>query len=233
MITGVGIAYVGLSLIAEPDVAGLTGESSILAWVVIGAFSLISGVLFTLLVFFVLRLLVLILRVHRRATNVDLFNPKSHGAFARLTLASSLGIALPVYAYTTYSIVVGNPREGIGLSDLVAVTLQIAGAIAVVFVPLWGMNRRLVAAKAHLLMEINQRFAATAERVRAKAAADDLSGVGDLNTLQSALLTERDVVRRLSTWPWEAETLRGFLSSIALPIVIWFATTLLGRLFGG
>jgi hypothetical protein len=238
VITLVGTAYVALSLIYDPAVAGLAPDSSLLSWIVLGSFGVIAGVTFVILVFFVVRLLVLILRVHRRATNVDLFNAQAHGAFARLTLPSSFGLALPVYIHATYSIAVGPPSEGIGLSDLLAVIAQVVAAIAVFFIPLWGMNRRLVAAKAHLITQINRRFADTAQAIHTKAdshqvnGVSDLQGVGDLNTLLSALLTERDVVKRLSTWPWEADTLRGFLSSIALPIVVWLATNLLGRLFG-
>lgn len=229
----IGASYVAASLLADPEVAGLNRESSILSWVVLGSFGFVAGILFTLVVFFIARLLVLILRIHAKATAVDLYDAPTHGAFARLTLRSSFLLALPVYVYTTYSIALGSPREGIAFSDLVAVIVQVAGAIAVFFIPLWGMNRRLVAIKAGRVTQINHRLAATGVALHARADSGELDGVGDLNTLQSALLTERDIVKRLSTWPWEAETIRGFLSSIALPIVVWLATNLLSRFLGG
>ncbi len=47
----------------------------------------------------------------------------------------------------------------------------------------------------------------------------------------TSLLLERETLKKISTWPWEAETMRGFLSSVGLPILLWFITTYLGRFF--
>jgi hypothetical protein len=38
-----------------------------------------------------------------------------------------------------------------------------------------------------------------------------------------------ETINHFSTWPWRPETLRGFLSAVALPIVIWVITLYLGR----
>jgi hypothetical protein len=50
--------------------------------------------------------------------------------------------------------------------------------------------------------------------------ADDLSRADDLQKTQTALLAERDLYLRLSTWPWSTGTFRGFLSAVMLPIFI-------------
>ena len=46
----------------------------------------------------------------------------------------------------------------------------------------------------------------------------------------AALAADRDRLRRVSTWPWSADTLRAFLTSLAIPILLWFLTSFLGRL---
>jgi hypothetical protein len=105
----------------------------------------------------------------------------------------------------------------------------VGGAAGVFFVPLAGIHRRLVRQKADLIATINLRFAELAASVRG---AEPSPATGDQKALMESLLIESEVVRKLSTWPWEAETLRAFLSSIGLPILLWFVTTLLGRLLG-
>jgi hypothetical protein len=37
------------------------------------------------------------------------------------------------------------------------------------------------------------------------------------------------MLARLPTWPWQANLLRGFVTALLLPILIWFATRLLER----
>ncbi len=76
------------------------------------------------------------------------------------------------------------------------------------------------------------QFAAASRKVHAKADSGSLDGMDDLERLVAILVGERDVLKRLSTWPWQADTLRGFLSSIALPILVWIITNLLGRVIG-
>jgi len=52
----------------------------------------------------------------------------------------------------------------------------------------------------------------------------------DLNKALASLVIERDALARISTWPWRPETLRSFLTSVALPVLIWVVTAFLGRL---
>src|SRR5262249_55454902 len=41
---------------------------------------------------------------------------------------------------------------------------------------------------------------------------------------------EREAISRRSTWPWEAATLTGFLTTLVLPGLLWLVQHLLGRL---
>jgi hypothetical protein len=50
----------------------------------------------------------------------------------------------------------------------------------------------------------------------------------------AGLALEPDRLRHVSTWPWTADTCRGFVSTLGIPLVLWFLTTFLGRvLFQG
>lgn len=219
-------------LLIEPGGVGLRQDSSLALWIFAVVVGMPSAILLAALVLFVLRQLVIIARIHRRSTAVSIFDPRAHGAFARLTLPSSIGLALPVYVFSLYQLIAGNPSGAITAPEIVLVVAMVGGAVAVFIVPLWGIHRRLVRQRAELLGAVTARIGAAADDVHRWADGDRTRPLDESETLLSALATERDVLKRLSTWPWEGDTLRALVSSIALPILIWLTTTLLGRVLG-
>jgi hypothetical protein len=56
--------------------------------------------------------------------------------------------------------------------------------------------------------------------------------VDHLEKALSGLLRMREVVSKLSTWPWQPETLRGLVAAVALPIAVWLIQFGLQRLLG-
>lgn len=60
----------------------------------------------------------------------------------------------------------------------------------------------------------------------------DLTDLSEIRALESALdslITEREFVGKISTWPWEPNTIRGFGSAFLLPVLLWLVTRLLDR----
>jgi hypothetical protein len=51
-----------------------------------------------------------------------------------------------------------------------------------------------------------------------KAISDSISGVATL----------RDRIHRLPTWPWPPNVLRGLLSALLLPVIVYIASRLIG-----
>jgi hypothetical protein len=45
----------------------------------------------------------------------------------------------------------------------------------------------------------------------------------------SGLIQEREMVKRLSTWPWDTGTLRAVAASVALPVILFLITRYLER----
>jgi len=43
------------------------------------------------------------------------------------------------------------------------------------------------------------------------------------------LETERERIAGASTWPWEAKTLRGFATTLLLPLLTWLVTSVFGK----
>ncbi|MEW6029503.1 MAG: hypothetical protein ACOYZ8_10045 [Chloroflexota bacterium] len=174
----------------------------------------------------------LIARVHREATNVNLYESDSHHAFSKLTMRAAIGLVLPIYAYTFVGILINYYRaSNMSAVDIGIVILVILVASAIFILPLLGMRRRLVNEKERLMVESNRRFEATVRMLHERVDGKSLEKMDDLNKALASLFLEKDNLKKISTWPWEAETMRGFLSSVGLPILLWFVTTYLGRFF--
>lgn len=171
----------------------------------------------------ILRQLSAVSKLHRLAV-VDLFDPGPAHAFARLTSATAIGIVL----FTV--LVLADPAAA---SDTILFAAQ-AGALLVIAVaafglPLRGMQGRLAAEKATLLRAVNGRIKVTAGRVHAAVDADERPAAAGLHDTLTSLIAERELITRLSTWPWSTSTIRGFASALVVPIVVWAITRVLER----
>jgi hypothetical protein len=165
-------------------------------------------------------------RIHREATNIVLWNVRPHTAFARVTVLASIAIVV-LYVTAAVGSVLSTDSPALA-AVLAALTLAIA---TVAFAgPLVGMRRRLVRERERQLGETDRVFEEVAARLRADVDAGDLEAAARLDGVVSSLVSERERLRKVSTWPWSADTLRAFLTSLGVPIVLWFVTTVLGRL---
>jgi hypothetical protein len=167
-----------------------------------------------------------ITRIHREATAIELWNVRPHNAFARVTVLAAILIIL-FYVSAAISSALST-RNSVIAAVLAGLALIIA---TVVFIgPLIGMRQRLVREKEKQLGETDRAFEVVATRLRADVAAGDLAHAAGLNDVISGLVAERERLKKVSAWPWSADTLRAFLTSLGVPIVLWLVTSLLGRL---
>jgi hypothetical protein len=201
------------------------------------AFGLLQGAFvtagFIALILRYIQMLRSIVRIHRSATNIDLYERGSHHAFSRLTLAAAVGVLIPVYGYATLVEPIGfDQPTGLSQVDLVLVAAMILISAAVFAVPLYDMRRRLEALKKNALQQCDHRFHSAAQRLHARLDAGRLRDLEALNHAMATLTLERDALQRISTWPWAAETLRGYLSSIALPVFVFLLGRYIGKFFG-
>jgi hypothetical protein len=169
------------------------------------------------------RQLAAVSRLHRLAV-VDLFDPGPAHAFARLTSATAIGVML----FT--AVVLADPaaaNDTILFGLQAGILLLIAGAAF--GLPLRGMHDRLAAEKATLLRAVNGRIKVTTGRVHAAVDADERSAGSGLHDHLASLIAERELIAKLSTWPWGAGTIRGLGSALLVPIVVWAITRALER----
>jgi hypothetical protein len=222
---GIAIQIVGSS--TSPSGWGITAHSSLLT----NVFTYVQeGLLGIFLVVFLIRAVGqfrLIARIHRDATNINLYESEPHNAFSRLTFATSVSITVP-YAIADIITASSSPY-GVSPFELLLLLSAIFISVAIFILPLNGMHRHLVRLKNRAIVDSDLRFESAASALHSSVDAGRYDQIDSINKALLSLVIENDKLKKVSTWPWRAETLRGFLSSIALPIVLWLITTLLGR----
>jgi len=86
-----------------------------------------------------------------------------------------------------------------------------------------------VVEKEGLQLQADRRFKATLADLHRSVDERDLSVADGLNKTLASLQLEREALARIPTWPWQAATLRAFLSALLVPIVIWLIIRALER----
>ena len=172
----------------------------------------------------IIRQLRLVNDIHRQASDIDLFQLAPVHAFASLTARAGIGLVIFVAFNTLLE------SADITAAPLYVIVIVGSVAIAVFVLPLLGMRSRLKAEKARLLSATNEAIKVTIGRIHGQVNADEYEKISGLNTAMSALVVERDIVGGISIWPWEPSTLRGFASTLLLPVFLWLVTRLLERL---
>jgi hypothetical protein len=227
-LTAAGIAIPPIYYALDPVASGIVGLSS--AGLALRAVAdCLTATLLLVITYQLIRQAWLVRSISAAATTVDPFQPGPLYALSELT--SRTGIALVVLVGSTILVV---PPPATGSTGFVLWLPWVVGipvlAAAAFVLPLLGIHRRLVAEKQRLEGEVSARLASVIDEVNGAVDARDDGRADGLAKLLAAMLQQRDVVARLPTWPWSAGTLRGFLSAILLPLVIFLLQRLLTQL---
>lgn len=171
-----------------------------------------------------IRQLRMVHRLHTEATDINLLELEPAHAFSGLTARTGIGLILLLalgYVYTA-------PRF---FSDwLVGAYLLLGSPAIVIFaVPVMGMRDRLIEEKKRVLRETVDLLQSTSDELERKVRGGDYQDLQGMETAIKALMRKREMVEKISTWPWDTATIRGFGSTLLLPILLWLVTRLLGR----
>ena len=231
-----GLGYVALlagavlalgGILLDPIAFGLADPSPAFAWVYMVAVVTFNTALFVAFVLHGIRQLWLIDRLHNRAVAVDLLNPAPLYAFSAVTVRTGLGLI-----FFAWFMVVQDPTPGLNLVSIVGVTTLLLLGIASFVAPLLGMHERLVEEKQRLVGEVGQRLNVVFDRLHASVDTFELAETDKIHQALTSLKVERDLLEHLPTWPWRPETLRGFITALVTPILVWVLTWLLERILG-
>jgi hypothetical protein len=227
LIIGIVVALVAIQS-APASVVG-TDDLSRLIYAVALAPSAIFGYSMTLVaIAHTSRQLRLVARIHREARAIDPFDRGPVYAFSRFTV--QIGLAFLVSGYYTLtlngSFQSGNP-VGVAVLGLI-----LALGAACFIVPLWGIHERLRVEKEVLFAGVEDRVNKLAQELYRRIDAGEYDGTKVINEAIAAAGAVRERIARLPTWPWPPQLLRGFLSALLLPVVVYLISRLIGGQIG-
>ena len=220
-VLGLSLFFTAAYIVFTPNLAGAFRQSP---WLVIvdSVFYIIVFGLIAALVYHTLRQIRLVSLIHASAKNVNLFQRTPLYAFSGLTARTGIGILL-----LNYLSVLTDPTTFVNPALIGLTVFASLAAIACFVFPLIGMHNRIVSEKKHLIAEANTRLEATIEQVYRRADTHDLSGSYQLNQLLASLITTREVLEKIPTWPWETGTLTVFVTAFLLPLIVRLFVALL------
>lgn len=186
--------------------------------------SLVQTFLFAL-IFQMVRQLRLVITLHQQVVDIDLYQLAPFHAFANFTARAGSGLVVFVIANSIY----GFFFNGSGAPLFIVVVVSVL-AVAVFVMPLLGMRSRLEVEKERRMGITNEALKVTFDRIHTQVNSDMYEKISGLNNTMTALMEEQKFVKQISTWPWDTSTLRGFTSTLLVPVFIWLVTQLLERL---
>ncbi|MEO5921021.1 MAG: hypothetical protein ABIQ01_07745 [Pseudolysinimonas sp.] len=220
-----GAIYIPL-LLSPVDIEASHYLTSPTAFVADTVLSSLAGVFMITFGFHTFRQLWLISRIYTRHTDVSIFDVAGLYALSRVTAVTAVALLFFTYIYFAFYLTDGSINSVV---NGIAVGLIVLGALLAFVVPLWGAHRLIQRTKNDRQSEIARRIETASDAIHGRTDAGEYAGAGDIKDTLDALLLERGVVAKASTWPWEPDAVRAVLTAVLLPILIWIVTRILER----
>jgi hypothetical protein len=202
----------------------LVDPGQIAGFIVVGINTLFSASCLFVVAYHTVRQLKMVSRVHAAATNINLLQAWPLYAFSELTAQTGIGLVFFVYLNLALS-----PPDATDPFTYLLMAIILAVAAAAFVFPLFGMHERLAQEKRQFQSKINGSVEVAYQELEERVQLRNFAGIDDLDKALSSLLNLREVAAKIPTWPWRAETLRGFISALLVPILIWLLTRILER----
>lgn len=177
-----------------------------------------------------IRQLRMVRKLHARAMNISLLKLEPAHAFSTLTARTGIGVILILILGSAFAILV-DPSEFGTSSNIGGYSVIAFFAVIIFVVPVIGMRDRLEQEKKRVLDETSNLLQSASDDLHSKASRGAYDDFGGIEGTISALIRERELMGGISTSPWNPGTIRGFASTLLLPIFLWLVTQLLGRFF--
>ncbi len=224
-LTLAGVVLGGLFFYNVEQFAGATAPLNFV--LIYGAFGFGIPMVFALV--FCYRIIIQLRTVrwlYATAPELDLFHLDPVYALSAHTAKTGL-----IFLFLVYSNLLLSPGSIMVPTALVTTILLSVLSFAAFVLPLRGVNRRLVAEKKALLRQVNARIRTAFDRLEKTFDRGELSGMPEMEKAILNLQHQKNFIDKIPTWPWQPTTMRGFLSAMLLPILIWIVQQVLSRFF--
>jgi hypothetical protein len=200
-----------------PGATVLAGTDRVIVFAAYLPVALLGYWLLLLALLHTTRQLRLVSRIHREASAIDPFDRAPIYAFSGLTVRTGLIYGLSGY----YALVVNGAFQAGNVAVVVVLVAVLGVGITSFVVPLWGIHQRLVVEKDRMLRAVDRRMRAAGARLYEHVDAGEFDAGKPINDTLSGLRIVRDRFRELPTWPWPPNLLRGFLTALLLPVIVY------------
>src|SRR5207248_1627716 len=114
-----------------------------------------------------------------------------------------------------------------------SITLAILLIAGITFVlPLAGMHRMLIEEKVRQHTQLGQRLESALAELHTRMEQGKLEDMHELKAGIDSLISERDMIEKVSTWPWQADTVRLMATALLLPLVLLITQQILSHVLG-
>lgn len=169
----------------------------------------------------------MISELHARASNLNLMKLEPVHAFSALTSRTGIGLFLISLFGVLY-----NPSAAVSTTwTIIGYIIIACMAIAVFIVPLIGIRGLLGQKKTSELHKMEDLIQSTNEQLHQKVTRGEYDDLGGIQSALNMLTRERDQIKGVPTWPWNPGTLRGFASTLILPVFLRYVYQLVENLF--
>jgi hypothetical protein len=180
---------------------------------------------FGLFLYHTIHQLGLINKIYNRYTRIDLFRMHPLYGFSNLAAFTSGAIIMLPYGFLfiTPAIKLNNP--------VILILYLVISIIPVVtfILPQLGLYRLQTAEKKLKLDEIDQRYKNVLDEVNNCVDNGEHAKIANLNSSLSTLSNVRQRISKISTWPWQPETIRWLFTALVLPLLMWIAQYFLSK----
>jgi hypothetical protein len=170
----------------------------------------------------------LVSRIYTRHTNVNVFETDPLYALSRVSAVTAVAVLFLTYLYL---VMWANWQFKTAADATVALAFVLV-ALATFVWPLWGAHRLLQDEKTQRKRAVARRIEALADDLHSRLDRRDLKEMDRVKDALDSLVAERGVLDKVSTWPWEPETMRVVVTALLLPVVLWIVTRILERFVG-
>lgn len=171
-----------------------------------------------------IRQLRLVHRLHQQVGKIHLLNLEPAHAFSGLTARTGIGLVLVLIA--SYALDPGALSSTLERSTFLA---TVSVAIAVFALPVIGLRERIQSEKERAIRDASELLESATSELHEKIRKHDYAHLEGTEAGINALSQEIERLRRVRTWPWNTGTIRGFASTLLLPIFLWLVTRVLER----
>ena len=221
------VAAIGSLLAARAAIVG-SDQQRLMSQFAYAPMYLLGYGLSAVAVVIAIRWLGLVARIHADARAINPFDRAPIYAFSRLTVF----IGLATVVATWFSFTVNAVNQAGNVPSLIIGAVSVALGVAAFVAPQWGIHERLVHEKDRLAQETERRISQVGEELSGMVDARSFDTIAAINASLQGLIALRDRIARLPTWPWPPQLLRGFLTALLLPVIVYLTSRLLGTGIG-